>query len=170
MYNEEMYGLGSKRSAIREIFEYAKTRSAQIGKENVFDFSIGNPSVPAPACVHATIKKLLEEVKNIQNEIDVEVKSFMDDYKFQTNEAISFSEIEIEDNSWVINKTLGELNFWNYTEATVVAIKRVDGTLITSPGPDMPLFKKDKLIFVCKDNLSYERVVAFLEYGIEDDQ
>ena len=114
------------------------------------------------------IRKLLEEVKNIQNEIDVEVKSFMDDYKFQTNEAISFSEIEIENDSWVINQTLGELNFWNYTEATVVAIKRVDGTLITSPGPDMPLFKKDKLIFVCKDNLSYERVVAFLEYGIED--
>ena len=52
------------------------------------------------------IQKLLEEVKNIQNEIDVEVKSFMDDYKFQTNEAISFSEIEIENDSWVINKTL----------------------------------------------------------------
>ena len=49
MYNEKMYGLGSKRSVIREIFEYAKVRGAQIGAENVFDFSIGNPSVPAPA-------------------------------------------------------------------------------------------------------------------------
>ena len=51
MVNEKMYALGSKRSAIREIFEYAKKRAAEIGKENVFDFSIGNPSVPAPACV-----------------------------------------------------------------------------------------------------------------------
>lgn len=66
MINEKMYALGSKRSTIREIFEYAKTRSAQIGKENVFDFSIGNPSVPAPACVHATIKKLLEQIPSVE--------------------------------------------------------------------------------------------------------
>ncbi len=66
MINEKMYALGSKRSTIREIFEYAKTRSAEIGKENVFDFSIGNPSVPAPACVHATIKKLLEQTPSVE--------------------------------------------------------------------------------------------------------
>ena len=66
MINEKMYALGSKRSTIREIFEYAKTRSAQIGKENVFDFSIGNPSVPAPACVHATIKKLIAQTPSVE--------------------------------------------------------------------------------------------------------
>lgn len=66
MINEKMYALGSKRSTIREIFEYAKTRSAEIGKENVFDFSIGNPSVPAPACVHATIKKLIAETPSVE--------------------------------------------------------------------------------------------------------
>ncbi len=61
-----MYALGSKRSTIREIFEYAKTRSAEIGKENVFDFSIGNPSVPAPACVHATIKELMVNTPSVE--------------------------------------------------------------------------------------------------------
>ena len=61
MYNEEMYGLGSKRSAIREIFEYAKKRSAEIGAENVFDFSIGNPSVPAPEAVRESIERHLRE-------------------------------------------------------------------------------------------------------------
>ena len=66
MINEKMYALGSKRSTIREIFEYAKTRAVEIGKENVFDFSIGNPSVPAPACVHATIKKLLSEIPSVE--------------------------------------------------------------------------------------------------------
>ena len=50
-YNEKMFGLGNKRSVIREIFEYSKIRSSQIGAENVFDFSLGNPSVPAPDCV-----------------------------------------------------------------------------------------------------------------------
>jgi len=59
-FNQKMYGLGSKRSIIREIFEYSKARAAQIGAENVFDFSLGNPSVPAPAEVNDTIRELLD--------------------------------------------------------------------------------------------------------------
>ena len=58
-YNQKMFGLGSRRSIIREIFEYSKTRAAQIGAENVFDFSLGNPSVPAPDEVNNTISSLL---------------------------------------------------------------------------------------------------------------
>ena len=65
MINQKMYGLGSKRSSIREIFEYAKTRAAEIGKENVFDFSIGNPSVPAPEAVNETIVKLVQEMPSV---------------------------------------------------------------------------------------------------------
>ena len=65
MLNEKMYALGSKRSTIREIFEYAKTRAAQIGAENVFDFSIGNPSVPAPEKVNETIVKLVKETPSV---------------------------------------------------------------------------------------------------------
>ena len=65
MLNEKMYALGSKRSTIREIFEYAKTRAAQIGSENVFDFSIGNPSVPAPEKVNETIVKLVKETPSV---------------------------------------------------------------------------------------------------------
>ena len=60
-YNKAMFGLGSKRSIIREIFEYSKTRGAQIGAENVFDFSLGNPSVPAPSAVNEAIARLLTE-------------------------------------------------------------------------------------------------------------
>ncbi len=59
--NERAYGLGSKRSIIREIFEYSKNRAAEIGKENVYDFSIGNPSVNPPEIVTETLKKLLDE-------------------------------------------------------------------------------------------------------------
>ena len=58
--NQKTLALGSKRSIIREIFEYSKTRAAEIGAENVFDFSLGNPSVPAPAEVNNTIKELLD--------------------------------------------------------------------------------------------------------------
>ena len=58
-FNEKSYALGSKRSIIREIFEYSKTRSAQIGAENVFNFSLGNPSVEPPQEVVDAIKELL---------------------------------------------------------------------------------------------------------------
>lgn len=64
-YNQKMFGLGSKRSVIREIFEYSKTRASEIGAENVFDFSLGNPSVPAPSEVNETIKALLSEKDSV---------------------------------------------------------------------------------------------------------
>ena len=64
-FNEKMYGLGSKRSIIREIFEYSKARAAEIGAENVFDFSLGNPSVPAPADVNEAILKLLSTESSV---------------------------------------------------------------------------------------------------------
>lgn len=60
MFNEKMYALGSKRSIIREIFEYCKTRATEIGAENVFDFSIGNPSVPAPKEINDAIVELVQ--------------------------------------------------------------------------------------------------------------
>jgi len=66
MYNQESYALGSKRSSIREIFEYAKLRAEQIGAENVFDFSIGNPSVPVPDEVEKTLIRLVEKTPSIR--------------------------------------------------------------------------------------------------------
>lgn len=66
MINGRMTELGKKRSVIREIFEYAKTRKAEIGDSKVFDFSIGNPSVPAPAAVTETMKRLISETDPVQ--------------------------------------------------------------------------------------------------------
>ena len=60
MYSESLVKLGKVRSEIREIFEYGNKRKAEIGAENVFDFSIGNPSVPAPKIVDDTIKDLVD--------------------------------------------------------------------------------------------------------------
>ncbi len=60
MLNTKMQQLGSNRSVIRELFEYGKKRAAEIGEENVFDFSLGNPSVPAPKKVQETIASLNE--------------------------------------------------------------------------------------------------------------
>ena len=64
-YNTKMFELGNKRSIIREIFEYSKTRSAEIGAENVFNFSLGNPSVPAPEEVNNAIRELLDSSDSV---------------------------------------------------------------------------------------------------------
>ena len=60
MYNIKAYALGSKRSIIREIFEYSKVRAQEIGADKVYDFSLGNPSVEPPIEVTKTIKELID--------------------------------------------------------------------------------------------------------------
>ena len=60
MLSQKMAELGTNRSVIRELFEYGKKRKAEIGEDKVFDFSIGNPSVPAPDCVKEAAIDLLE--------------------------------------------------------------------------------------------------------------
>lgn len=62
MVNEKMRRLGAHRSVIRELFEYANARRKEIGAENVFDFSLGNPSAPAPRQVNEKMISLLQTV------------------------------------------------------------------------------------------------------------
>lgn len=64
--NERKLKLGRERSSIRELFEYGKQRAKEIGAENVFDFSIGNPSAPAPDCVREEIVRLLNEMPSAE--------------------------------------------------------------------------------------------------------
>ncbi len=65
MFNEKMYALGSKRSIIREIFEYCKTRALEIGADKVFDFSIGNPSVEPPKEIEEAICDLVKNESSV---------------------------------------------------------------------------------------------------------
>ena len=65
MLNKKMLELGTASSAIRQLFEYGKARKAEIGDDKVFDFSIGNPSVPAPKTVDDTIKKLIDNEDSV---------------------------------------------------------------------------------------------------------
>ncbi len=60
MINQEMYDLGAAPNKIRELFAYGMERKAQIGADNVFDYSIGNPSIPAPDQVRRAFLELLE--------------------------------------------------------------------------------------------------------------
>lgn len=62
MIAEKMYELGTKKSSIRNIYEYSLQRAAVVGKENVYDFSLGNPTVPPPEFVKQSIIDILNEL------------------------------------------------------------------------------------------------------------
>lgn len=64
--SQRMLNLGTARSEIREAFAFAQARAAEIGAENVDDFSIGNPSVPAPATVAEAVHKLVDAIDPIK--------------------------------------------------------------------------------------------------------
>ena len=61
MISEEMLSLGREPSVIRQIFEYSRKRKAVIGENNVFDFSLGNPSIPSPDKVNEVMQRLIKE-------------------------------------------------------------------------------------------------------------
>jgi aspartate aminotransferase len=66
MINPVAYSLGANRSCIRDLFEYGRQRAAIVGEENVFDYSLGNPSIPAPAEVNETIRAILSDTDSLQ--------------------------------------------------------------------------------------------------------
>ena len=65
MINQTAYALGANRSCIRDLFEYGRARAAVVGEENVFDFTLGNPSIPAPAEVNETICRILKDTDSL---------------------------------------------------------------------------------------------------------
>lgn len=62
MVSKKSLAYGSARSSIREIFEFGRRRAKEVGPENVYDYSLGNPSVPAPESVRTAIMGVLDEM------------------------------------------------------------------------------------------------------------
>ena len=65
MINEKSYALGANRSCIRDLFEYGCQRAAIVGRENVYDYSLGNPSIPSPREVNETICQILADTDSL---------------------------------------------------------------------------------------------------------
>ena len=65
MYNQQAYAFGSNGSVIRDLAEYGSQRAAIVGPENVYDYSIGNPSIPAPDYVNHAIRDILDDTDSL---------------------------------------------------------------------------------------------------------
>ena len=66
MVNQEYYNLGTAPSVIRQLFAYGLEQAKVVGPENVYDYSLGNPSIPAPKKVNESIKKIVDEMDSIK--------------------------------------------------------------------------------------------------------
>ena len=66
MVNQEYYTLGTAPSVIRQLFAYGLEQAKVVGPENVYDYSLGNPSIPAPKKVNESIKKIVDEIDSIK--------------------------------------------------------------------------------------------------------
>ena len=66
MVNQEYYTLGTAPSVIRQLFAYGLKQAKVVGPENVYDYSLGNPSIPAPKKVNESIKKIVDETDSIK--------------------------------------------------------------------------------------------------------
>ena len=65
MLNEKAYALGANRSVIRDLFEYGLARAAVVGPENIYDYSLGNPSIPSPPEVNETLRQILSDTDSL---------------------------------------------------------------------------------------------------------
>lgn len=108
---------------------------------------------------------LLKQKEDLDKKILNAIDDMKDSFMYQTTEAVKFSEIQVPYDSWIINKTIGETYFYNYTEATIVAVLGETGTTVQSPGATYVIKPGDTIIFVGKDNLTFDRVMSFLTYG-----
>ena len=118
---------------------------------------------------YANLLNLLEEKRQLDEGIDVAIKDMRDSFTYQTKEAVQLQEIMIPLDSWLDSKKIGDVYFYNYTEATIVAVvTKEEGRADTSPGLDYVLHGGDKLIFVSKDTMTFDRVASFLVYGVEE--
>lgn len=104
--------------------------------------------------------QMIEKRNSIDEEIDLLTKQVIDMYKYKRSDFITPVEIELPSNSHVIGKSIGNLEVWHNTGATIIGIIQ-DKNIIISPGPYYEFGKSDKVLIVGDENV-IERFNIFI--------
>ncbi|MBL4932497.1 TrkA C-terminal domain-containing protein [Clostridium paridis] len=130
-------------------------------KEAAFKFIEKFKSTDSITSVKKEIQRILNEKKKLDEELFINANKLFDfSERFKNSNPFAPIEIEIPQNSKLINKTIGEVNFWQNTGATIIGIRR-GKSLILSPGPYATFVEGDIYIMIGEES-SYERVTIFL--------
>ena len=100
------------------------------------------------ATIKHDIYSLIEEKKELESKLENKINDLIEFATQLRNVGLIVPyESLVEPNSLIIGKTLGELNFWNNTGATIIGVKR-DGKLYLSPGPYLAIKNGDIIVYV----------------------
>ena len=100
------------------------------------------------ATIKHDIYSLIEEKKELESKLENKINDLIEFATQLRNVGLIVPyESLVEPNSLIIGKTLGELNFWNNTGATIIGVKR-EGKLYLSPGPYLAIKNGDIIVYV----------------------
>ncbi|MCR6513692.1 MAG: TrkA C-terminal domain-containing protein [Clostridium chrysemydis] len=134
-----------------DVFEKSGIRIQS--KENASEFLKAFKRKNEFAIIKKDIYDILEEKKSIEKELEDKVSNLIDFATSLRNVGLIIPyESLVEPNSLMIGKTLGELNFWHKTGATIVGVKRKE-ELFLSPGPNFQIIQNDILVYVCNNDV-----------------
>ncbi|MDR1132454.1 MAG: GntR family transcriptional regulator [Oscillospiraceae bacterium] len=102
--------------------------------------------------MNSALMQMLEKRRALDETIDETTKRIISLYKFRRTDFITPVEVDIPEDSHIIDKSIGELQIWHNTGATIIGIVRVSSVLI-SPGPYFAFSPGDKVLIVGDENV-----------------
>jgi len=108
------------------------------------------------------IIKLMEEKRSIEKQVFERMDSIIEQAMLLRNIGIIYPlELKVTENSHLIEKSIGEVRFWDHTGATIIGINR-SGHLYLSPGPKMVFYENDIILYVANDTNISDKVENYV--------
>lgn len=129
--------------------------------EQAHEFIKSSREKESLSSLKATMKNLIQDRNNLEKKIqDINEKIIDNAYRFRNIDLIDVIEIQIKQESPIVGKTIGDIEFWKNTGATIIGVKR-DDDIIISPGPYLEFKKEDKILVVGNEGVE-EKIQKFL--------
>lgn len=135
-----------------------------LSREHAIEFINNFNSDDILSKMKQNLSQLLKKRTELDKEIEKMTKQIADMYKYRRSDLINPVEIILPDNSHVINKSIGSLQIWHNTGATIVGVVR-NNKIIISPGPYFEFEPRDRVLIVGDEHV-VERFNAYVKQCI----